>query len=93
MHILKIVSNGDCGLDVMCLMLGWARSLANRTLIRNELAQLALDRGANRALILMLFQTGELTVHLGQINIASAGASLLSGPSHELVSALPKLSH
>ena len=39
-HIARTVTDGDCGLDVMCLMLAWERSRENRCLLRNELGRL-----------------------------------------------------
>ena len=51
------VRDGSCGLDAMCLMLGWPRTLANRMLLRNELASFVFKHSANRALIYMLSET------------------------------------
>ena len=78
MRIVKTVADGDCGLDVMCLMLGWRRCKQNRDLLRNELCAFALMHIANRAFVAMLHEVGELREHLGLFELDSAGKALLA---------------
>ena len=85
LHVVKTVANGDCGLDVMCLMLGLRRSIESRKQIRTEIAAFAFKHIANRALIAMMCQVGELTAHLGQFEPESAGANLMACPLQEPV--------
>ena len=72
MQVLKTVADGDCGIDVMCLMLGWLRTSTNRAILRHERGESALKHIANRAPIIMLYQAGELATHLGDFDIGSA---------------------
>ena len=53
-RVAKTVANGDCGLDVMSLMLGMSRNLVNRRAVRTEICAYAWKHIANRALIAML---------------------------------------
>ena len=69
--------DGDCGLDVMCLMLAWKRSRENRCLLRKELGVYALKHVGNRAFVAMLHEVGELKTHLGFYELESAGALLI----------------
>ena len=84
LHIVQTVVDGDCGLDTMCLMLGWKRCKQNRDSLRSEMAAFALKHVGNRAFIAMLHSVGELTTHLGLFELASAGAALVVGGSVEL---------
>ena len=58
------VVDGDCGLDVMCLMSGWTRCNPNRHALRYEPAAVALKHSGNRAVVAMLRHVGELNAHL-----------------------------
>ena len=82
LHIAKTVMDGDCGLDVMCLMLAWKRCKQNRDLLRNELGAFALKHMGNRAFVAMLHEVGELSTHLGLFALDSAGEALLAEESH-----------
>ena len=102
LHIVRTISDGDCGLDAMCLMLGWNRCKQNRDRLRSELAAFALKHIGNRAFIAMLHTLGELSSHLGLFELESAGAEMLadSGAAEvvpaigaELVVAAAKKSH
>jgi len=77
MRIETTVADGDCGLDVMCLMLGCKRCKHNRDSLRSEMAAFALKHVGNRAFIAMLHSVGELTTHLGLFELGSAGAELV----------------
>ena len=89
LHVAKTVTDGDCGLDVMCLMLAWKRCKQNRDLLRNELATFALKHKANRAFVAILHALGELTTHLGLYELDSAGAALFADDVHHGDGAVP----
>ena len=78
LHVAKTVADGDCGLDVMCLMLAWKRCKHNRDVLRNELCAFALKHMGNRAFVAMLHEVGELRTHLGLFELDSAAAALLA---------------
>ena len=80
LDIEDTVRDGDCGLDVLCLMLNWARTQKNRSFLRSELAAFALTHIGNRAFIAMMRHTGEINAHLGLYELDAAGAELLAGP-------------
>ena len=79
-NVVRTIADGDCALDVMCLMLGKPRTLASRQEIRLECCTFARRHVANRAFISMLNQTGEMAVHLGLYELESAGACLMTSP-------------
>ena len=79
LHIVKTIADGDCGLDVMCLMLGWERSMRTRQKLRSDLCAFALRHIGNRAFIAMMHSVGELRTHLGLYELASAGSELFEG--------------
>ena len=79
LHIVKTVADGDCGLDVMCLMLGWERSMRTRQKLRSDICAFALRHIGNRAFIEMMSRVGELTTHLGLYELESAGSELFEG--------------
>ena len=82
LHVAKIVMDGDCGLDVICLMLAWKRCKQNRDLLRNELGAFALKHMGNRAFVATMHAVGELRTHLGLFELDSAGAALLAESHH-----------
>ena len=43
-HYLPTVTDGDCGLDGMCLMMGVERNLHERTSLPEELSDYLMDR-------------------------------------------------
>ena len=83
LNIVQTVCDGDCGLDVMCLMLGWTRSKQNRNVLRSEMAAFALKHIGNRAFIAMLRHVGELNAHLGLFELDSAGVELIEGDAQD----------
>ena len=78
LHVAKTVADGDCGLDVMRLMLAWKRCKHNRDVLRNELCAFALKHVGNRAFAATLHEVGELRAHLGFFELDSAAAALLA---------------
>ena len=40
-NIVNTIPDGDCGLDVMCLMIGWIRRKQTRETLRSEIAAVA----------------------------------------------------
>lgn len=84
MHIVNTVANGDCGLDVMCLTIGWRRCKQHRDVLRYEMAAFALKHVGNRASIAMLHSVGGLTTHLGLFELGSAGVEMFVGAIVEL---------
>ena len=81
LHIAKLAMDGDCGLDVMCLMLAWKRCKHNLGFLRSEMAAFALQHVGNRAPFAMMHSVGELTTHLGLSGLGSVGAKLPVGAS------------
>lgn len=75
--VIPTVADGDCGLDVQCLMLGAMRHKALRDSLRCELAAFALAHMGNRALIASLYRLVEVKEHLGLYELAAAGEQLL----------------
>ena len=65
MGMVKTVVDGDCGIDVMCLMLGLKRCKQNWNILRCEMAAFALQHVGNWDFIAMMHSVGELTTHLG----------------------------
>ena len=80
--VIPTVVDGDCGLDVQCLMLGARRHRDVRTTLRWELSTFFLRHTGNRALIASMFHMGEVAEHLGLFELAAAGASLLVDDTH-----------
>ena len=76
--VVPTVLDGDCGLDVMCLMSGAPRRAAMRTSIRHELCSFALAHAGNRALVAAMWSTAELQHHLGLHSLEEPGALLFS---------------
>ncbi|CAK0856984.1 unnamed protein product, partial [Prorocentrum cordatum] len=77
-QLVATVTDGDCGLDVMCFMLGWNRSSVNRDALRCELCAYILEHAGNRAFVAMLRHTGEIDNHLGLYELDAAGAALVA---------------
>ena len=76
------VCDGDCGLDVLCLMSGLSRCRLQRDSLRTELSAFVVKHAGNRALISILFQLVEVTEHLGLFELAAAFTELLAGDAH-----------
>ena len=71
-------ATGDCGVDVMSLMLGEERSPQKRLEIRGKLVKLVNDNRGNRALIAMLSGCQELNKNLGTEDLDSAAQELFT---------------
>ena len=76
MRIVKIVADGDCGLDVMCLMIGWPREVASRRSLRCELCAFALEHVGNRALVAAMHTLAELREHLGMFELEASATAV-----------------
>ena len=76
------VCDGDCGLDVLCLMGCLSRCRLQRDSWRTELSAFVVKHAGNRALISILFQLVEVTEHLGLFELAAAGAELVVDDAH-----------
>ena len=59
-YYLKTVADGDCGLDVMCLIMGVERTLQERTALREELSDYLISRLNQPWMIDILIVTQEL---------------------------------
>ena len=59
--VTRTVADGDCGLDVLCLMSGLSRCQLQRDSLRTELSAFILKHAGNRALISILYQLVEVT--------------------------------
>ncbi|CAK0863844.1 unnamed protein product [Prorocentrum cordatum] len=77
-QLVATVTDGDCGIDVMCSMLGWNRSSVNRAALRCDLCAYILEHAGNRAFVAMLRHTGEIDNHLGLYELDAAGAALVA---------------
>ena len=75
--VILTVADGDCGFDVMCLMSGEPRRLAARNALRTELRNFVLKHAGNRALVSCMSTLGEVSVHVGLLELAAAGAALV----------------
>lgn len=80
--LIETTTDGDCGLDTMCLMLGQARTPLNRNRVRQELVELVLSHQGNRALISALGQTNELQHNIGEYELEAAGRELFAHHCH-----------
>ena len=69
--VLETVSDGDCGVDVLNLMLGSERRVEARDALRLEMAEFLFRNVGNRALIAMLYDLGELLEHRGRFELAT----------------------
>ena len=74
--VIKTIADGDCGLNVMTLILGRRRLKEIRNSLRLELCAYALKHAGNRAFIAGLFSLGETSEHLGLFELEAAGAKL-----------------
>ena len=64
--VIATVVDGDCGLDVACLMLGLPRTLNNRWDLRNALADYLCDRAEEPWMLDLLVATAEIDLDLVQ---------------------------
>ena len=83
--IVQTVTDGDCGIDAMCLILGWSRTLDNRKSIRRTLVKFCAKHQGNRALIAMLASCGELSTSLGYHDLITSGRELFQHHCHGIV--------
>ena len=86
--MVRTRADGDCALDVMCLMRWLPRTSANRKQIRYDCNLFARKHVGNRAFISMLHTLGEMTENLGIWELASSVALLMEGPLEQLVPAI-----
>ena len=63
-------------------MSGASRDAVARTALRRELCKFLLDHAGNRALVSCLYGVGEVSEHLGNVELAAAGAALVGDTSH-----------
>lgn len=75
--VMETIADGDCGLDVMCLMIGWPREMASRRSLRCELCAFALEHVGNRALVAAMHALAELRGHLGLFELEASATELL----------------
>ena len=76
--VIETIADGDCGLDVMCLMLGFDREKNVRQRLRLELSAFLLQHIGNRALIASFYQMAEVKQHMGLFELQVAGDALLA---------------
>ena len=78
-NIIETCRDGDCGLDVMCVMGGRPRGIVPRQAIRGDLAAFVHKHRENKALLHMLKGLGELTglEDLGEMNLSADAARLM----------------
>ena len=72
-HVIQIVADGNCGLDVCCMMLHQLRGRLQRNKLREELSAFALQHAGNRALVASLSGLGEVKKHLGLYELENSG--------------------
>ena len=83
LHVFRTVTDGDCAIDTMCMILGWSRTFAMRQKLRSELAKFVYMHRSNRALIWMLGYFKELSQTLGCYEIEASGRELFEHHSHD----------
>ena len=54
MYLLETDRRGDCGVDVLTMILGWERNEDNRNLVRDKLVEAAWKSQNNRAFIFLM---------------------------------------
>ena len=64
--VISTALDGDCGLDVACMMLGLPRTLDNRSELRNALADYLCDRAEEPWMHDLLVATAEIDLDLVQ---------------------------
>ena len=77
-NVIQTVAEGDCGLDVACMLLRQPRGRRQRNTLRCELCAFALEHVGNRALVASVNRLGELTANLGFFELESSAALLLA---------------
>ena len=78
MRIVNTVADGGCGIDVMCLMVGWKHRNHNRDVLLFESAAFALKHVGNKHVIAMLHSVGDLS--WVQLALSCSWWQALSGP-------------
>ena len=77
LDVIDTVADGDCGLDVACMMASQPRGRFQRNTLREELSAFALKHVGNRALVMSLYSLGEMNTTLGNFNMEHSAAFLL----------------
>jgi len=77
--VIETIADGNCGLDVMCLMLGLRREAQVRQSLRIDMGAFLLAHIGNRAMISSMYLLGEVDRHIGLFELEAAGAILLAG--------------
>ena len=67
--VVFTVADGDCGFDVMCLMIGAPRRVTTRTKLRTCVGGFLLKHAGNRAVVAAMFGLAEITLHLGMFEL------------------------
>ena len=75
--LLQTVADGDCGIDVCTMILGWERTKLNRDKVRCILCNFASKNRANRALIWLMPSRGEIRDHMGPYTLNISFCDLL----------------
>ena len=81
-NVIETVAEGDCGLDVACMMLRQPRGRLRRNTLRCELCAFALEHVGNRALVACLHGLGEFKANLGFFDLESSAELLLARLHH-----------
>ena len=76
-HLLQTVADGDCGIDLCTVMLDWERTAANRQKVRDRLWEVAFKSMGNRAFVYLMYNSGEITDHMGLHDLENSFCDLL----------------
>ena len=60
MTLFDTIADGNCGIDVLTMNLGWERNKESHQLVRTKLAEFAYRLLGNRAFIALMSQVGEI---------------------------------
>ena len=82
LSLLQTVADGDCGIDVCTMILGWERTPANRQKVRDRLCDAAYKSRGNRAFIWLMHSSGEITNHMGLHALDESYCELLEMHGH-----------
>ena len=82
MRVIQTVANGDCGLDVACMMLRQPRGELQRNALRTELCDFAFKHCSNRSLVASLHGLAEIPCNLGFFSLEESAAVLLQRVDH-----------
>ena len=87
LRLLETVTDGDCGIDVCNMILGWERTPANRQKIRNRLCEVAFKSQGNRAFIWLMYSQYEIDHHKGLYALEDSFIELMEMHGHQRVEA------